>query len=403
MPDLYYLRTKSAFMWSRILGTPLWAIYSLLPFILYRDLGATPLQIAIIVALKPALSLLSIYWSSLIKNRSDRLMSNVIWASIIRVIPFLFFPFINNVWYFIFASGFFIMFHRGVNPAWMELMKQNLPGDSRGRIFAWGSAVGYLGDAILPFMFGWMMDDYLEPWRWIFPTTALISILSVFFQYRITIRLSPIKTPSKENQLLRPWKDAWELICRRPDFRGFQIGFMLSGGGLMMMHAVLPAFFMGSLELTYTELGIALALCKGIGYVLTSQMWARWMDNIDIYSFSALVTVFAALFSFVLLISPFNISYLYIAYIIYGVMQAGSELSWNLSGPIFSKNEDSSVYSSVNIFTVGLRGCFAPAIGTMLLAFSSPAAVLLISGLLSLLATTSMRTQKARALLENQA
>ena len=43
-------------------------------------------------------------------------------------------------------------------------------------------------------------------------------------------------------------------------------------------------------------------------------------------------------------------------------MQAGSELSWNMSGPLFSKQEESSSYTSVNIVTAGIRGlhCASP-------------------------------------------
>ena len=383
-------------MWSRVLRTPFWAIYSLMPFILFKDLGATSIQIAVMIALKPMVSILSMYWSAAVNQRRDRLVSNIIWAGVLGVLPFFFFPFANNPWFFVGSFGLYMMMHRGVIPAWMEIMKLNLPGVSRERIFAYGSAFGYLGDGILPFLFGWLLDGYFQAWRWIFPVTALISMAAIFFQHRIpiplgdTVQSSSSPSRSLATQVAQPWKDAWNLMVTRADFRHFQIGFMLGGSGLMLMQAVLPAFFMGVLEISYTELAIALTLCKGIGFALTSQIWARWINKVDIYRFSSLVTVMAFLFPVCLIAAKAHIAWLYLGYISYGVMQAGSELSWNMSGPIFSQHEDSSSFSSVNVVTVGLRGCIAPGLGALLLYWSSPVVVLGVGGLLCLAATARM-------------
>jgi MFS family permease len=391
--DLYHQRTRAAFMWSRVLRTPFWAIYSMLPFILFKDLHATPFQIAMVVALKPMVSIFSMYWSAVVRERRDLLVSNIVWAGVLGLLPFFFFPFFSNPWFFIFSFGFFMMLHRGVIPAWMEIMKLNLPGSSREKVFAWGSAFGYLGDGILPFVFGALLDGYFQAWRWIFPVTALIGLLPIIFQARIPIRLEsvpPREKSSFKKSAVIPWINAWQLMKKRVDFRRFQIGFMLGGSGLMIMQAVLPAFFMGVLELSYTELAIALTLCKGIGFATTSQFWAKWMPRVDIYRFSSAVTLMAFLFPLCLVAAQWHIYWVYAAYIVYGIMQAGSELSWNLSGPIFSGEEDSSVYSSVNVVTVGLRGCIAPGLGSLLVTWMSPGSVLLAGGFFCLLAFASM-------------
>lgn len=399
--DLHHQRTRDAFMWSRILRTPFWAIYTMLPFILFKDLNATPFQIAMIVALKPMVSIFSMYWSAAVRQRRDLLVPNIIWAGVLGLLPFFFFPFVDNPWFFILSFGFFMLLHRGVIPAWMEIMKLNIQGASREKVFAWGSAVGYLGDGLLPFLFGALLDGYFQAWRWIFPATALIGLFSVIFQARILVRLENIEVPEKvplKMTLVQPWISAWNLMKERVDFRCFQVGFMLGGAGLMIMQAVKPAFFMGVLELSYTELAIALTLCKGIGFAATSQFWAKWMPRVDIYRFSSVVTLMAFLFPLCLLAAQMHLYWVYAAYIVYGVMQAGSELSWNLSGPVFSGDEDSSLYSSVNVVTVGLRGCIAPALGSYLVTIMSPGTVLLVGGFFCLLAFISMtsfsRTQK---------
>lgn len=388
-------KTRTAFIWTSILNTPFWSIFNMLPFILYKNLDATPLQITSIIIVKPAVSLFSLYWSSYIEKRKDRLVSNLIWARVISHMPFFFFPFFDNPWFFIASFGLYMMLSRGIVPAWMEVLKLNIPDVSREKVFAYGSSLGYIGAALLPFALGGLMDAYVQAWRWLFPATALISLAAVLFKAQIPIQLesSEEKEPPYHpllEQILKPWKNAWALIYRRPDFSRYQLGFMLGGSGLIVMQPAMPVFFMDKLDLSYTELAVALTLCKGAGFAMTSSMWARLMSKIDIYRFNSLVTLLAFAFPLCLIAAQMNLSWLYGGYLVYGVMQAGSEMSWHLSGPLFARNEESSVYSSLNVLTVGLRGCFVPIIGSFLAYQIQPTGVMLLGGMLCLVSTLLM-------------
>ena len=86
----FFSKTRAAFLWTRILNVPFWVIFNILYIILFKELGASPLQITAIIALKPAASLLSPYWSALVHQRQDRLLSNLVWANIIKFIPIFF-------------------------------------------------------------------------------------------------------------------------------------------------------------------------------------------------------------------------------------------------------------------------------------------------------------------------
>lgn len=393
-------RTRSAFMWTRVLNTPFWAIYNMLPYIIYKDLHATPLQITTIIILKPTVSLIALYWGALVEKRKDRLIANIVWGRILGHIPFFFFPFINNPWFFIFAFGFYMMLSRGSEPAWMEILKLNIPNASRERTFAYGSAAGYLGTATLPFALGGLMDSYADAWRWIFVVAALISTAAIFCKWKIPIQLDnppsqkshpPPPRTSLINLLVTPWKSAFKLVAKYPNFRHYQLGFMLGGGGLIIMQPALPVFFMDNLKLTYTELAVALTLFKGIGFAITSPAWAKLIQKFNIYDFNGVVTFFAVLFPLCLIGAQYDLIWLYSGYLLYGIMQAGSEMSWSLSGPIFAKNEDSSAYSNVNILAVGLRGCFFPIVGTTLMYSIHATGVMFIGAALSFLSTMCMK------------
>jgi len=359
--------TQRAFLWTYVLNTPFWALYNLLPFILFRDLGATPLQITAMITLKPVVSIFSVYWSDYVHQRSDRLISNVIGGCVLSHLPFFFFPFVENVWFFVASFAIYMLLHRGVIPAWMEILKLNLPNVSRQKLFARASSLSYMGSALLPLFFGWMLDEYVQSWRWIFPIAALISLSAVLLQLRIPIQeeLREQGEPPKE-WIKRPWQRAWSLLKQRPDYGLFQWGFMLGGFGIMVLQPCLPKYFMENLGLNYLELSFAITFCKGVGFALTSGLWARAMTPANIFKISSYVMLFLIVYVFCLFFAQHHLYWIFFAYLFYGIMQAGSELTWRMSGPIFAKDEDSSLYSSINVLTVGIRGCIANPLGGLL-------------------------------------
>lgn len=397
-PDELLKRTKSAFLWTHVLGIPFWGMIYLLSVILYKNMHITPLQITLIITLKPMSALFAPYWSQVIYKRPDRVLSNLIWANILRYLPFLFVPWITSPWIIIIAFGFYMMFYRGVMPAWMETVKCNLPETSREKLVASGSVIDYCGTAVLPLILGLVLDKYETSWRWLFPFTAGIGLISTIFLYLLPVKKTysqPTQNISSlslflKSQLVKPWIESWKLIRINPNFSNFQIGFMLGGAGLMILQPALPIFFVDILNLSYTKLLLALAVFKGIGFALATPLWVRLFRRWDIYYFSGIVTSLATLFPFLLLFAKLHVILLYAAYGLYGVMQAGSELSWHMSGPAFAKENDSTIFSGTNVLTVGIRGCIIPPLGALLYTATNSAVVMFTGALLCLLATAHL-------------
>lgn len=389
--ELALKRTSSAFLWTRLLSTPFYGLFILLPIIFYKDLKEGLFIVTLLITLKPAISLLAPYWSVSIYKRPDRLKSNLIWANVLKFVPFLFVPLNDSIEYLLFASLIYLLLGRGVIPAWMELIKQNIPHEKRAKVFAWGQGLDYIGIALFPILLGWALDTYEYGWRYLFPITALLGMASTLFLMRVPNKVCTNFAKNEQKDLiLKPFKQSFSLLKARPDFARFQWGFMFGGAGLMILQPAYPIFFTDTLRLSYQEMSYAVAFCKGIGFALTSPMWAKWFQRINIFTICAIVTGIAVIFPLVLMMSELNLIYLYIAYLIYGVMQAGSELSWHLSGPVFSKDEDSSVYSSTNILMQGLRGVFVPYLGTLICLAYGPKTTLFAAAVLCLGATIIM-------------
>lgn len=398
--DHYHRKTKWAVILTNVLSEPLFTLYNLTAFILYKDLGATAFQIAILTMLKPTVSLLSLYWSANLHERSDKLKSNLLGAGFLSRLLFLFFPLYENAWFVIIAAAVYLMFYRAAIPAWMEILKLNLPKKSRGKIFSWGSAIGFLEGSLLAIGFGKMLDNSSGSWKSLFFFSAIAGMVNLFYLARIPINHNETTLPKKLkgsvfSLITKPWKESFHLMRQAKQFSIFQWGFMISGIGIMMIQPALPLFFKDTLNLTYTDIAIALSIYKSLGYVITSPIWGRLLNKFEINRLSSWVFILVGLFSFFLLFSPISHFWLYFAYLLYGIAQGGSHLVWNLSGPIFSGQDHSAKYSRVNIVMVGIRGTFAPLIGGAMCVVFNPFSVLVIGGGLSLYSGYWMLRQNA--------
>jgi len=358
----------------RLTGGPLWAVLYLLPVILYSDLHATPFQLALFFALKPSVSFLSFYWGTKVHRRADRLRGNLIWGNTLRYLPFLASPWVENAWFYLAAFALYMTLWRGMVPAWMEILKRHLPAGQRERVFSRGSTADYISVALVPVAAGFLMDDIAGSWRWVFFATALLGLSSTFLLLKLPVE--PVQRGERIS-LTKSLQNAWELVERSPAFRRYQIAFMWGGAGLMVIQPAIPPFLLSTLHLSYTEIAVAIAFCKSLGYAIASPLWSRIMGRIDLFRLCGAVTCLCVIFP-LMLIPAQSPSWVYCAYFVYGVMQAGSEMSWNLSGPVFAQQGDSSLYTNVNILAVGIRGLIFPFLGAFLLAWSGPIPILIL-------------------------
>lgn len=349
-----------AFLWSRILGVPFWVLLNTLSIILYKEFHVSPLLVTLLIALKPMTALLASYWSCFFSGKNR----NFVFTHLIRFLPFLFFFAVQSAWTVIICFSLYMILSRGSMPVWTELFKKHLPKEAQHRLFAFGNTCEYLGTTIFPIVLGIALDYNANLWRVLFPLTALLGLASTLLILRlpnITVPAPPLK-----KKVFLPWKNAFDNLKNDTDFRAYLIGFMLGGAGLMVIQPVLPIFFVDELKFSYTEMMIALSVCKGIGYTLSSPVWVRLFKQLPIFYFSFFVALLAFCFPLILIGAKWLFWLCYIAYLGYGIMQAGSELSWHLSPASFAKKGESLSFSETNILAVGIRGCIIPFLGSLL-------------------------------------
>jgi MFS family permease len=384
--------TRIALFGSSLLNEPLTVLLCLLPFILAKDLKASAWQISLLVSLRPVMSLVSFYWSSLLGRKPRLLKANLLVSGVLGRLPFLFVFFFPSTGYLIFAAAMHILFSRAGIPAWMEMLKRNLPKEPRERLFSFSWMLAYAEGVGIGFAMGFLLDLDSGYWRYLFLGSGLIGLLGVFLQYRVPlepVEEEPTEKLSLWQMVVQPWKDSFHLMRTRPDFARFQWAFMWGGSGIMLVIAVLPFYFVETLAISHTTFSTARAVCMGIGVVLTSSAWGKALSRYKLIHLTSFVILLFALFPACLLLAPLHIGWLYAAYVLYGIAQGGSHIVWHLSGPLFAGHCDSSVYSGINVVMVGLRGMIFPFLGSLLAGFVGAAPVLWL-GLLACVAGALM-------------
>lgn len=298
--------------------------------------------------------------------------------------PFLLCLWVDSPWYVIGAAVNYMFFYRAGIPAWLEIIKRNMDEGKRGRAFSISAALGYAEGVVLALGCGGLLDKDPGLWKVLFFGAALIGLLSLVVQSRIVVEGEDRveERPSLRELVVRPWRDSYQLMRERVDFSRFQWGFMVSGFGLMLIQPALPLFAVDVLGISYLEMAGAISIAKGLGFALSSPLWAKWIDRVNVMKLASFVFLSIGLFTVLLSFSVWSVVWLYVAYFWYGVGQGGSHLVWNMSGPIFAGKDESSRYTGVNMVMAGLRGAVAPPLGGWLAVVCGPVQVLLMGGAL---------------------
>jgi hypothetical protein len=383
--------TTAIYLQNQILGSPIDVLFTLLIFILSKNLNASPFQLMIMACIKPMTSLFAYYASTILHGRSSLIRPYLLVSMTLGILPCFFYPFVESIWFYIASYAIFKIARRTEGPAWIELLKRNRSLEEMGKTISRGTSVNYLIIMLLPPLLALWLGEHF--WKWLFFMLAALQALNVvnvllakgafaktFDDSAIFTCL--VKNPGKKKpfkELIEPLKRGMHLLYGHPQFAHYLFLYFLGGAGIVLMQPSLPIYFNQHLDLSYQQLTLAFSFCKGLSFLMSSPLWAKYISQISIYRLNAYMNMLTAFFIGGLLAAYGGVEWLYVAYLCYGAMQGGCELSWNLSGPIFAKANDSTAFSSLNLLLVGVRGCISPFLGYLLLTFGGVYAVFLFA------------------------
>lgn len=372
----------SPYFITRFLCSPLEAMYTLLVFIVCVELKASPLPLTILTCMKPLVSFFGFYASTFVVGKAHQMKKYLIIMNLMGCLPCFFFPFVDNVWFFVFSYGLFMTALRASFPVWNEVLKRNIGLSDMKQTVSIGSAINFGMTIFVPLLFSFWMDQQPNIWKLLFFGLGIFQALNTLGLLFLKIAPGTTDTNFSSKSLLEPWKKGWSLLRNDIQFTKYQVLFFLGGVGLVVMMPTLPLFFKDTLHLSYTQLTLGFSLCKGIGFVLSSFSWLVASRRYSLYIINALVNILSCIFIACLFAAPLGLPWLYVGYLAYGTMQSGCELSLNLSGPFFSKEKESTFYSSVNLAVIGIRGVICPFLGQFLLAFTGIPGVFIFAAIM---------------------
>lgn len=392
--DFFYKKTRQTLFWMHLAHEPFLVLYTLIPFVLRKDLGSSLLQLSILASLKPILPIFSFYWSSRLTKKKEDLRKNLIGAWVLARVPFLLVPWCSNPWYLILCCAFYELFNKSGIPALMEILKINTKEQSMHRLYTICFVVTFIESILLGLCLTGILKNSIVSWQLCYGVATLISLSSIWPQMNLVFpkeNLSSHSPPIDGHKILTPWKEAFSVLRSNPDFARFQYGFMIGGFGLMLAAPSLSLFYVDFLNLSHSEIVTARSILMGVGITASAYFWKKFLNRNRVEKMTGAILFGFFIYFLLLYFSSMHKNLFYISYFIYGITQAGSHLLWNLSGPLFSKEMNSVPFSSVNILMVGLRGCIAPAIGGILCNYLGPEFVIFLGGLICLFGVIYIR------------
>ncbi len=167
----------------------------------------------------------------------------------------------------------------------------------------------------------------------------------------------------------------WKILKRDREYRRFMAAqFMLGAPNL----AAIPIFILAlkdNFTLQWTQSMLLTRVIPILIPVLVVPMWGRLLDRMHIVRFRSYHSwVFVA--ANALMAAAFlteNLALLYASRVVLGVAFGGGLLAWELGHHDFARREDAAGYMAIHVTLTGVRGLFAPFLGTWLYASLNPA------------------------------
>jgi hypothetical protein len=241
----------------------------------------------------------------------------------------------------------------------VEVLQQNLPTKTREYVFALSFVLGFLVSGTLGVSLGFLLDANPQSLRILLCGFSLIGLSNLIFLKQIPITQSI----EKKAYFMTALKESWCLVQKFPDFRIFQIVFMIGGGALMLISPSLSLYYVDVLALSHTQITMARFVFMALGVIGSSFFWKKGLQRFHLNMLSIGILLGFGAFALCMLIAQKSLFFLFAAFVFYGIAQSGSHLIWNLSGPIFAGGNGSIPYTSVNLLMIGIRGLIFPFLG----------------------------------------
>lgn len=345
------------------------------PFIpvIGRRMGASTLQVSLLVAAPALVLLLSLWWANLVRRSHP--VRLVVWGAAIGRCLFLLMPWVQQPSAYVAVVLGYHAIASISQLGYAQVMRAVYPADARGRIMGL-VRVGMAMSWIVGSLIGGRLMDAVS-FRWVFAAAALIGTASALV-------FSAMRAPAVDDVEDRiTLRGTMAVLRENRGYLRLLSGFFVFGFGGWMMSAAVPILLVDVLHATTFQVGLLGAVASTM-WLVAYYAWGRTIDRRG--PTQALRTIFllGACTPVIFFIAQ-NAWMALPAGITDGSTSAGVDLGWLTAILYYAPEGQVRHYVAIFNTLVGIRGFGAPLLASVLLPGIGPRGIFVISTALMLI------------------
>lgn len=344
--------------------------------ILRRELGATPVQLAVMSAATGGSLLLSLAWARALAARPP--LPYLVWPAFAARGVFLLVPFVAGAWSLVVLVVTAAVFGAAAGPAQAAVVERVYPRAERGRALG----VVKMSAAALGIGLALAAGQLFErlPWRWIFVAAAVVGMAASLTQRRLRVPEAPAGAAAVGAAF------AGALTALREDraFRRLLGAAFLFGAGCWIQTPAHPLLLVDALNASAAQVGLFAATAAAAA-LLGSAGWGWLVDRRPGPAALGLMYAIGAAAPAICFVaaSPWALLGSSVADALAGV---GLDLVWMLVVIDVAGPRRAPQYVAIGATLAGVRGVLGPLAGGLLIQTAGVRAVYLVAAGLELAA-----------------
>lgn len=329
-------------------------------------LGASPWLLALITGAPYLTNLLAPAWAAQAHQMGTRWL--VVGSLIATAVVLLFMGMAQSALSFALLVVLYYLFYGVSDPLYVamaEIVYPERTGASLGRV----EAVFNTAHALASGVAGWLMD------LWGMRLVSAIAALSTSVAAAAYVPFPDMPRTDSSAEA-----SPWHFVRQDGVLRQMLLVFMVAGTGMVMMLPAFPIVEVEQLGLSNSQIGLLLAV-NGLALIFASGVWGHLGEKPErstILLQGGMVGIFgmALLYAF-----GGSFTALLVANFLCGIGGAAISIGWRLFAIRLAAYETVDL-AGLHLFTCGLRGLYAPALGALLLSLWNTAATFVIAAVL---------------------
>jgi len=373
-------------------------------FIFLKSLDAPSYLLGVLFQISMVVMLFSVLFNQVIKRFRDKKKLYIIsvWLTRIPLALAVFFTpeTRGEVFFYFFFLSIYLAYCFTtplIMPVFSMIVKQNYRTENFGRLYSNVAVINKLAGLVTIFIFGFILDQHNYSFRYIYPLSAAISIISAYIFIKIPYRDKTVHLKTSiTKSVVNSFKEMASIVKKNKPYRDFEAGFMFYGLAFMIFTPVMTIYFEKELHLSYSSVSFyknqatlfSLLLLPFMGRYI-SKTDPRKFGNFTFLSLMIFILIFSLTKFYQGYFDIFNIRIyytLFIAHFFLAVFFASMLLLWDIGSTYFCKSEEVGSYQSIHITMTGFRGLFAPLIGVAIYSYIGYYNTFLIAAFVMLIA-----------------